>query len=324
MPPGFVYPVGASEPAQIWVPYAFADEDRIRGNSFGYNLQVIGRLRDGVSLERAQARMDQITAGLAAETPRWFTDRVAKVEPLHSYVTRGVRTWMLMLLGAVAFVMLIACVNLANLMLVRATARSRELGIRSALGASRWDLARALLTESLLLSVAGATLGIGVAWLGVDILRAAMPADVPRVAAIAVDLRILALTGLVAIATGSDLWHGSSAAILARHRQRRAQSTGAGRHGGCRRAAAPFAARGVSSGARGHPAGGIWTVSRELCESHERRPWRQPSRCADRAHPSPRRPEGIRRRRDVARDRSSAQSSAASHHTRTRSDDSRC
>ena len=202
MPPGFVYPVGASEPAQIWVPYAFADEHRIRGNSFGYNLQVIGRLRDGVSLERAQARMDQITAGLAAQTPRWFTDRVAKVEPLHAYVTRGVRMWMLMLLGAVAFVMLIACVNLANLMLVRATARSRELGIRSALGASRWDLARALLTESLLLSVAGATLGIGVAWLGVDILRATMPADVPRVAAIAVDLRILALTGLVAIATG--------------------------------------------------------------------------------------------------------------------------
>lgn len=202
MPPSFVYPVGASEPVDVWVPLVFADEDRIRGNSFGYNLQVIGRLRDDVSLERAQARMDQITAGLAAETPRWFTDRVAKVEPLHEYLTSGVRTWMLMLLGTVAFVMLIACVNLANLMLVRATARSRELGIRSALGASRWDLSRTLLTESLLLSFAGATLGVGVAWLGVDVLRSAMPADVPRVAAIAVDLRILAMTGIVAIATG--------------------------------------------------------------------------------------------------------------------------
>jgi putative ABC transport system permease protein len=202
MPPGFVYPVGASEPAQLWMPFAFADEDRIRGNSFGYNLQVIGRLRDGVSLERAQARMDQITAGLAAETPRWFADRVAKVEPLHQYVTRGVRTWMLMLLGAVAFVLLIACVNLANLMLVRATARARELGIRSALGASRWDLARALLIESLMLSLLGAALGIGVAALGVDVLRSAMPAEVPRIAAIAVDLRVLAVTALVAIATG--------------------------------------------------------------------------------------------------------------------------
>ena len=99
--------------------------------------------------------MDQITAGLAAETPRWFEDRVAKVEPLREYLTRGVRTWMLMLLAAVAFVLLIACVNLANLMLVRASARSRELAIRSALGASRWDLVRALLVESLLLSLGG-------------------------------------------------------------------------------------------------------------------------------------------------------------------------
>src|SRR5687767_3416284 len=202
MPPGFVYPVGASEPAEIWVPYVFSEEEHIRGNSFGYNLQVIGRLRNDVSLERAQAQMDQITAGLAAETPRWFTDRVAKVEPLHEYFTRGVRTWMLMLLAAVAFVMLIACVNLANLMLVRATARARELGVRSALGASRWDLARALLIESLMLSLLGAALGIGVAALGVDVLRSAMPAEVPRIAAIAVDLRVLAVTALVAIATG--------------------------------------------------------------------------------------------------------------------------
>ena len=119
--------------------------------AIGYNLHVVGRLRDGVSIERAQARMDQITASLAAETPRWFTDRVARVEPLHEFVTRGVRTWMIMLLAAVSFVLLIACVNLANLMLVRATARSRELGIRAALGGSRWDLSRVLLLESLIL-----------------------------------------------------------------------------------------------------------------------------------------------------------------------------
>ena len=96
-----------------------------------------------------------------------------------------------MLLAAVGFVLLIACVNLATLMLVRASARSRELVIRSALGASRWDLARALLAESLLLSLAGAALGAFVAWLGVDVLRAAIPAEVPRVADIAVDLRVL-------------------------------------------------------------------------------------------------------------------------------------
>ena len=98
--------------------------------------------------------MDQITAGLEAETPRWFTDRVAKVELLHQFLTRGVRRWMLMLLGAVSFVLLLACVNLANLMLVRATTRATELRIRAALGASRWALSRVLLLESVVLSLA--------------------------------------------------------------------------------------------------------------------------------------------------------------------------
>jgi putative ABC transport system permease protein len=202
MPPTFVYPVGATQPTDVWVPYVVPNDQRVRGNDYGYYLHVIGRLRDGVSVERAQAQMDQITASLAAETPRWFTDRVAKVEPLRDSMTRGVRTWMLMLLAAVTFVMLIACVNVANLMLVRATGRTRELGIRAALGASRWDLSRALLVESLVLSLVGATLGVFVAWVGVDLLRSAMPAEVPRVATIAVDLRVLATTGIVAILTG--------------------------------------------------------------------------------------------------------------------------
>lgn len=207
MPPGFTYPVdtyvlAASEPVDVWLPYIFSSNDRVRGNSFGYNLHVVGRLRDGVSLEQAQARMDQITASLAADTPRWFTDRVAKVEPLHQFVTRGVRKWMVMLLGAVSFVLLIACVNLANLMLVRATARTRELGIRAALGASRWDLSRVLLLESLILSLVGAALGAVVAWWGVEALRSAMPAEVPRAATIAVDLRVLVFTGIVAVLTG--------------------------------------------------------------------------------------------------------------------------
>ena len=207
MPPGFSYPVdtyvlGVREPTDVWVPYVFSSDDRVRGNSFGYNLHVVGRLRDGVSIERAQARMGQITAGLAAETPRWFRDRAAKVEPLHEFVTRGVRTWMIMLLAAVSFVLLIACVNLANLMLVRATARTRELGIRAALGGSRWDLSRVLLLESLILSLTGAALGAAVAWWGVDLLRSIVPAEVPRAATIAVDLRVLATTGILAVLTG--------------------------------------------------------------------------------------------------------------------------
>jgi putative ABC transport system permease protein len=206
MPQGFTYPVDTyflgRESVDMWIPNVFTADDRVRGNSFGYNLHVVGRLGDGVSIERAQARMDQITASLAADTPRWFTDRVAKVEPLHGFVTRGVRTWMLMLLGAVSFVLLLACVNLANLMLVRATTRTRELGIRAALGASRWDLSRVLLLESLILSLAGAALGAVVAWWGVEVLRSVIPAEVPRAATIAVDMRVLAATGIVAILTG--------------------------------------------------------------------------------------------------------------------------
>src|SRR4029450_5026597 len=98
--------------------------------------------------------------------------------------------------------LLIACVNLPNLLLVRATTRTRELGIRAALGASRWDLSRVLLLESLILSLAGAALGAAVAWWGVDALRAAIPNEVPRAAAIAVDMRVLAATGIVAVFTG--------------------------------------------------------------------------------------------------------------------------
>ena len=202
MPPSFEFPVGATRPTEVWLPNVFQAEDRVRGNDFSYRLQVIGRLRDGISIEQAQAQMDQITLGLAAATPRWFEDRLAKVEPLRDYLTRGVRTWMLLLLAAAGFVLLIACVNLATLMLARASARSRELVIRSALGASRRDLVRAQLVEGLLLALGGAALGAFGAWLGVEALRAAIPADVPRVAAIAVDWRVLATTIMVAIASG--------------------------------------------------------------------------------------------------------------------------
>ena len=135
MPPGFSYPVdtyvlGVKEPVDVWLPYIFSSDDRVRGNRLRLQPSC-HRPAPRRRVDRArQARMNQITASLAAETPRWFTDRVAKVEPLHEFVTRGVRTWMIMLLAAVSFVLLIACVNLANLMLVRATARTRELGIR--------------------------------------------------------------------------------------------------------------------------------------------------------------------------------------------------
>ena len=115
-------------------------------------------------------------------------------------MSRGVRSWMLMLLAAGAGVLLIACVNVANLMLVRASARGRDLEIRAALGASRWDLMRGLLAEGLLLSLAATALGVGLAWLGVAGLRALIPPDVPRVAGIAIDIRVLATMVVTAVA----------------------------------------------------------------------------------------------------------------------------
>jgi predicted permease len=210
MPPGFAYPVGAREATDVWTPLVIPERDRIRGHEYGYYLQVIGRLRDDVTVDAAQAQMDQIAARLRQDVPSWY--RPIRVQSLHAFVTGPARTWMLLLLGVVVCVLLIACVNLATLMLVRATARSHELGIRSALGASRWDLGRALLVESLVLSLAGAVLGVLAARVGVEILRAALPADVPRVAAIAVNGRVLAMTMATALATGlaiglAPIWH---------------------------------------------------------------------------------------------------------------------
>ena len=125
-----------------------------------------------------------------------------RVVSLHHHLVGRVRPWMLLLLGAVGLVLLIACANVANLMLVRATGRSREMGIRAALGAGRWRLIRGLLVEGIVLSVAGAIVGVLLAYGGVEIIRAWMPANVPRVADIGIDLRVLAATILTAVLTG--------------------------------------------------------------------------------------------------------------------------
>lgn len=113
-----------------------------------------------------------------------------------------VESWMRMLLAAVGFVLLIACVNVASLLLTRATTRSREMGVRAALGASRWQLVRGVLIESLLLAGAGAMLGVIAAYWAVDVIRTALPANLPRAASIAVNGRVLAAAALAAVATG--------------------------------------------------------------------------------------------------------------------------
>ena len=234
MPPDFSYPITArgSSSIHMWVPYVVAERDKTRGNSRSYHLSVLGRLKPGVTVDQAQAKMDQITAGLATAFPGWFRDRGVKVRLWRdAIVNTDLRKWMLTLLGAVAFVLLIACVNVANLMLARATARSRELGIRGALGATRWQLARALLVESVVLSIAGTLCGLALAYFGVDVLRASMPGYVPRIADVGVDLRVLTAAAAVAILTGvafglAPAWQFSRPNVGAALRDGRANTAG--------------------------------------------------------------------------------------------------
>ena len=204
MPAGFQYPVGAVRPTDLWAPYVVPPDERVRViGSHSYYLQGIARLKPGVSIDQAQAQMNQIAIAVQKANPVWNKDHLIGVRPLIDHML-GARTksWMLMLLGAVAIVLVIACANVANLLLARASAREREVGIRAALGAGRFRLIRQLMVESLLLSSVGTVLATLLAWWAVQVLRTAMPEGVPRVAAIAVDMRVLAAAAVLAIVTG--------------------------------------------------------------------------------------------------------------------------
>lgn len=205
MPSDFAYPVGAVRPIEMWVPYVVPADERIRNpNSISIYLSSIARLKPGVSIEQAQANLDQISAALKAAHPKWNEFTLAGVRPLRDHIV-GARTkqWMLMLLGAVAIVLLIACANVANLLLARASTREREVGIRAALGAGRWRLVRGLLVESVLLSVIGTVLALFLAWWAVNVLRTSMPDGVPRLSTIAVNLRVLGAAAAVSLITGA-------------------------------------------------------------------------------------------------------------------------
>ena len=205
MPADFAYSVGSVRPTDIWLPYVVPPDERTRNpDNFSFYLQAIARLKPGVSIERAQAQMDQIASALEQAHPVWNKDKKVGVRPLHDHLL-GARTksWMLMLLGAVAIVLLIACANVANLLLARASAREREVGIRGALGAGRWRLVRQLMVESLMLSLIGTAIAIVLAWWGVQVLRTSMPDGVPRVTEIAVDMRVLLAAAALSVLTGA-------------------------------------------------------------------------------------------------------------------------
>jgi putative ABC transport system permease protein len=213
MPPDFAYPVGVIRPTDVWVPYVVPANERIRRPGwFSLYLQVVARLKPGVSVGEAQAQMDQVAASLRQTYPEWNKNVNTGVQPLRDYIVGAqTKSWMLMLLGAVGIVLLIACANVANLLLARASAREREVGIRAALGASRWRLVRQLLVESVTLSLIGTMLAVVLAWWAVNVLRSAMPETLPRVTEIALDLRVLAAAAGVSLLTG--LLFGSAPAL---------------------------------------------------------------------------------------------------------------
>jgi len=202
MPRDFSYPVGSAFQAEIFTPAAFHPDERVRSRGRNFVYSVVGRLKPGVSIAQATDDMNRIAAAIDAENPTWNPGSRVRILTLHEALVGRVRSWMLMLFGAVALVLLIACANVANLMLVRSTVRSREMGIRAALGASRWRIARGLLVEGVLLSALAASLGVALAWFGVQVLTAWLPGGVPRVTSVALDLRVLAAAAGAAVFIG--------------------------------------------------------------------------------------------------------------------------
>lgn len=176
LPQGFNYPKGA----EIYSPIAITPElARARQNHSYY---VVGRLKSGVTTQQAQAEFDTITARLAQQYPETNTGWSANVIPIVKDTVRMYDTALWVMMGAVGFVLLIACANVANLMLARASGRQKEIALRSALGASRWRIVRQLLTESLIVALVGGTIGVLVAVWGVDLLRAANPGEAAKFA----------------------------------------------------------------------------------------------------------------------------------------------
>jgi predicted permease len=192
--PGVRFPARAD----IYVPAWIFPETPTRG---GHNYQVIGRLRDGISLEQARDDMTAIARRLETQYPNTNADKLVALVPLKDNLVGSTRQTLFVLLTAVSFVLLIACANVANLLLARATARGREMVVRAAVGAGRWRLVRQLVTESLTLGVMAGVVGILLAYSGVRALMALAPQDLPRVEEIGVDRIALGFTVLISIAS---------------------------------------------------------------------------------------------------------------------------
>jgi putative ABC transport system permease protein len=199
MPPGLELQNAGDFAPQIWKPFAPSAGISQRQQREAY---VIARLRRGVSVDRAQAEAEIIAVRMAQAYPKDDEGQGLDVETLKQGVVHGVQPALLILLGAVGCVLLIACVNVANLFLARNWRRHREFAVRATLGATRSRLIRQLLVESVLLAIAGGLAGLAVGTWGIDVVRRFAPADTPRVAEIGLDQSVLWFTLVVSIVTG--------------------------------------------------------------------------------------------------------------------------
>ncbi|HYU98710.1 MAG TPA: ABC transporter permease, partial [Pyrinomonadaceae bacterium] len=203
MPGAFQFPV-QNDPVELWTTVALDREGKepITEERGAHYMNVIGRLKPGVSTIQAQAEMTAIGSRLEQQYPDKNLHRNLRVEPTLEALVGDVRPALLILLGAVGFVLLIACANVANLLLARAMSRHKEMAIRSALGASRMRVVRQLLTESVLLSLAGGTLGLVLAVWWSDLLVALGKENIPRALQVGLDWRVLGFTLFVSVLTG--------------------------------------------------------------------------------------------------------------------------
>ncbi len=196
MPPKFKFP----DWADLWVPMAWSDERRaVRGN---HNYMVIGRLKPEVSVEQAKEDLSAISARLEQQYPEDDKGWGATLLPLREQLVGDVRPALLVLLGAVAFVLLIACANVANLVLAKTLARKKEIAIRTSLGASRAAVLRQILAETLILSISGAAFGLFLARFGITLMEKFLADQLPSSVEITLDAQVLTFTLFLALFAG--------------------------------------------------------------------------------------------------------------------------
>jgi predicted permease len=243
MPSGFDYP----DHSEVWIAAgAFFDSPA----RTAHNFRVVGRLRPGVTIEQAQSDIGAIAQRLKQQYPSPFMAKGALVIPLDRHIAGEVRPTLLTLFGAVGLVLLIVCVNVANLLMVRIHARTREISVRAALGAGRSHLFRQVLAESLALAAAGGALGLVVAFWSMNLLRLLLPADLPRAGDIRIDVGVVLFALVISVATGLifgvlPAWRASGLNV---------------------NDALKFASRSATAGQRAHRAQGALVVS-EVCLS---------------------------------------------------------